>query len=131
MRKRQMAKKANEKVINFEAIYAPYFSEVDGKALQQVMDFVGYGEDTQNVYVRKNGEWLEPEEGAFEYPYMGLGDGEYTPGDFNSIEEEVYEEALELWDNSQKDGQTIYSKQFFPYLLENYEGTIEQEEDED
>ena len=49
--------------------------------------------------------------------YQYKGDGEYTPGDFNSIEEEVYEETLKLWDNSQESGQPFTQNNSFHIYL--------------
>jgi hypothetical protein len=119
---------AKESVINLTAVYAPYFVEVGGKGLQQVMDVAGFGEETDGLYVRKNSEWVKPENSSLEYQYKG--DGEYLPGDLNSIAEESYEEALNTWDEAEKSGEPVYSNKFYPYLLENYEGTIKQEVDE-
>lgn len=115
-----------ENIINLTAVYAPYFTKVGKKDLQQVMDIAGYGEENQHMYVRKNGEWVEPEI-YLEYQYKG--DGEYLPGDLNSIDEDYYEEALKTWDEAEKIDKLVYSDKFYPYLLENSFGTIEEVKD--
>jgi hypothetical protein len=129
-----------EKVTNYQVVYSPYFS-LDRERLQRVMDFVGYGEVTQDVYIRKNGQWLLAGLDEFKYSYVVKESGIYVaeeylstvedqilklPGDWNYIADEAYQKALELWDKAQKNKEEIYSKQFFPYLIQNYEESNEE-----
>ena len=114
-----MAEKANEEIIDIRAVYTSHFVENNG---QQVMVVFGYGEDTNDDYVRKNGEWVKPEEGYFRYPHPRTG--EFFPGEIYFIKEDSYEEALKFWDAAEKDQKPVYEDDFDPYIPDIQKNTI-------
>ena len=120
-----MTKKVNEKVINVEAVLAPYFVEVDGKGFQQVMDITGRGEETRKLYDRQNGEWVEA---ISDLNYLNKDGTEYLPGEIELISDEDLEEVLEIWDKMQKEDKPLYSEEIYQYLYKDYTDILKQEE---
>ena len=125
MRERRMTKKVNEKVINVEAVLAPYFVEVDGKGFQQVMDITGRGEETRKLYDRQNGEWVEA---ISDLNYLNKDGTEYLPGEIELISDEDLKEVLEIWDKMQKENKPLYSEEIYQYLYKDYTDILKQEE---
>jgi hypothetical protein len=122
---RKMAKKVNEKVINVEAVLAPYFVEVDGQGFQQVMDITGRGEETRKLYDRQNGEWVEA---ISDLNYLNKDGTEYLPGEIELISDEDLKEVLEIWDKMQKENKPLYSEEIYQYLYKDYTDILKQEE---
>jgi hypothetical protein len=122
---RKMAKKVNEKVINVEAVLAPYFVEVDGQGFQQVMDITGRGEETRKLYDRQNGEWVEA---TSDLNYLNKDGTEYLPGEIELISDEDLKEVLEIWDKMQKENKPLYSEEIYQYLYKDYTDILKQEE---
>lgn len=125
MMERKMAKKVNEKVINVEAVLAPYFVEVDGQGFQQVMDITGRGEETRKLYDRQNGEWVEA---TSDLNYLNKDGTEYLPGEIELISDEDLKEVLEIWDKMQKENKPLYSEEIYQYLYKDYTDILKQEE---
>ena len=125
MMERKMAKKVNEKVINVEAVLAPYFVEVDGQGFQQVMDITGRGEETRKLYDRQNGEWVEA---ISDLNYLNKDGTEYLPGEIELISDEDLKEVLEIWDKMQKENKPLYSEEIYQYLYKDYTDILKQEE---
>lgn len=112
-----------ENVTNLTAmIDRSEFLEIGGNKFHKVMALQGVGEETNSLYKRENGEWVEVnfEEDPHAFDYLKNDIWESAEGEL------IPDEFVEAWDVSQEVGKPIYETTVYAYQQDDTEGIIEE-----